>query len=100
MREQTLGLKRSTAWGGNVGITNMISIPMVMSFQVNGQWSEPSSFQFGSIGENWDNGEATSAPGIDLWGIAGHLQDSSIPNGALLFNDSLPMILDIADYWI
>ncbi len=89
-----LGLETLTAWGGNVAITNIISIPMVMSFQVNGQWSEPSSFQFGSIGENWNNGEATSAPGIDLWGIAGNLQDSSIPDGALLFNDSLPTILD------
>lgn len=27
-------------------------------------------------------------------GIAGNLQDSSIPDGALLFNDSLPTILD------
>ena len=59
----------------------------------NGQ--NPAVFQFGSIGENWDNGVATSAPGIDLWGIAGHLEDPSIPNGALLFNDSLPMILDM-----
>ena len=89
-----LGLETLTAWGGNVGITNMINIPTVMSFQVNGQWSVPSSFSFGSIGENWWNGNATSAPGIDLWGIAGHLEDSLIPNGALLFNDSLPMILD------
>ena len=44
------GLETLTAWGGNVGITNMISIPMVMSFQVNGQWSEPSSF---SVRVDW-----------------------------------------------
>src|SRR5271157_43453 len=90
-----LGLETLTAWGGNVGITTMIGIPMVLSFRVNGQWSEPSSFQFGSIGENWWNGNATGAPGIDLWGIAGHLQDSSVPVGSLLFNDSLPMPLDV-----
>jgi hypothetical protein len=89
-----LGLETLSAWGGSIGITNAISIPMVMSFLINGQWTEPDSFQFGSIGENWWNGYATSAPGINLWGLAGHLQDPSVPTGALLFNDSLPIILD------
>ncbi len=87
-----LGLETLTAWGGNVAITNTISIPMVMSFQVNGQWTEPSSFSFVNVGENWWNGNATGASGIDLWGVAGNLQDSSVPVGAMLFNDSLPMI--------
>lgn len=90
-----LGLETLTAWGGNVNITNSIKIPVMTSFRVNNRWSEPSSFSFGSIGENWWNNVATSAPGIALWGIAGHLQDSSVPNGSLLFDDSLPMILDV-----
>ena len=90
-----LGLETLTAWGGNVGITNLISVPTVMTFLVNGEWSEPGSFAFGTVGENWWNGNATSSPGIDLWGIAGHLEDSSVPVGSLLFNDSLPMSLDI-----
>ena len=66
-----------------------------MSFDVNNVWTAPSKFAFGQIGENWWNGHATSAPGIDLWGVAGNLQDPSVPVAAMLFNDSLPMIFDV-----
>jgi hypothetical protein len=90
-----LGLETLTWWGGNVNITSMIRVPIIMSFLVDSKWSEPKNFAFGTVGENWWNGNATSSPGIDLWGIAGHLQDSSVPVGSLLFNDSLPMPLDI-----
>jgi hypothetical protein len=89
------GLETLTSWGGNENITDEIRIPVVTSFRVDGKWTEPGSYSFGSIGENWWNGVATSAPGIALWGIAGHLQDSKVPNGELLFNDSLPMVLDV-----
>jgi len=95
----TLGLETLTAEGGTVAITNEISIPVITSFQVNGQWSQASDFSFGSVGENWWNNEATSAPGIDLWGIAGNLQDTSVPLGSLLFGNSLPMVLDVPTTW-
>jgi hypothetical protein len=90
-----LGLETLTAVGGNVNVTNMIKIPVMASFRVGGKWTEASSFTFGSIGENWYNNVAGGAPGIGLWGIAGHLQNPSVPDGSLLFNDSLPMVLDV-----
>jgi hypothetical protein len=88
-----LGLETLSSWGGNVGITNPITIPVMSSFRINGKWSEPRSFAFSNVGENWGAGQATSSPGIDLWGIAGHLQEASVPCGALLFDDSLPTIM-------
>ena len=91
----TLGLETLTAKGGNVAVTNEITLPVMTSFLVNGKWSEPSSFAFGSVGENWYNGQTTTAPGIALWGIAGQLQDSSVPPGSLLFGNSLPIPLDV-----
>ncbi len=94
----SLGLETLTSWGANVNITSLITVPVVGSFLVNGKWSEPNAFAFGNIGENWGNavpGLPISAPGMSLWGIAGHLQYSSVPPGVLLFNDSLPMILDV-----
>jgi hypothetical protein len=88
-----LGLETLASWGGNVGITNPITIPVMSSFRVNGRWSEPRSFAFNDVGESWGSGQATSSPGIDLWGIAGHLQEASVPCGTLLFDDSLPIIM-------
>jgi len=88
-----LGLETLSSWGGNVGITNPITIPVMSSFRVNGKWSEPRSFAFKNVGESWGSGQATSSPGIDLWGIAGHLQEASVPCGTLLFDDSLPTIM-------
>jgi len=88
-----LGLETLASWGGNVGINNPIVIPVMSSFRVNGKWSEPSSFAFNNVGENWGSEQATSSPGIDLWGIAGHLQEASVPCGTLLFDDSLPTIM-------
>jgi hypothetical protein len=90
---EALGLESLASWGGNVGISNPITIPVMSSFRVNGRWSEPTSFAFGNVGEVWGSGQATSSPGIDLWGIAGHLQKASVPCGTLLFDDSLPMIM-------
>jgi hypothetical protein len=94
-----LGLETLASWGGNVGITNLVSIPVMSSFRVNGRWSEPSSFAFDNVGESWGGGgdQATSSPGIDLWGIAGHLQEASVPCGTLLFGDSLPTIMQIQE---
>jgi hypothetical protein len=92
-----LGLETLASWGGNVGITNLITIPVMSSFRVNGRWSEPSSFSFANVGENWGRGQATNSPGIDLWGIAGHSQETSVPCGALLFDDSLPTIMQVQE---
>jgi hypothetical protein len=88
-----LGLETLGSWGGNVGITNPIAMPVMSSFRVNGRWSEPSSFAFNCVYENWGSDQPTSSPGIDLWGIAGHLQEASVPCGAILFGDSLPTIM-------
>jgi hypothetical protein len=89
------GLETLTAKGGNVNITNEISIPEMMSLQVDGVWSEPSGFVFNQVGENWYNGQTPASPGIALWGMAGHLQKGTIPKGSLDFADSLPIVLDI-----
>lgn len=35
----TLGLETLTAKGGNVGIANEISLPVMTSFRVDGKWS-------------------------------------------------------------
>jgi len=91
-----LGLETLASWGGNVGITDLITIPVMSSFRVGGRWSEPTSFAFNSVGENWGY-QATSSPGIDLWGIAGHMQQSSVPCGTLLFGDSLPRIMQLSE---
>jgi len=90
---EALGLETLPSWGGNVGISNPITVPVMSSFRVNGRWSEPTSFAFSNVGEEWGTGQATSSPGIDLWGIAGHSQEPSIPCGTLLFSDSLPSIM-------
>ena len=92
-----LGLETLASWGGNVGIANLITIPVMSSFRVNGVWSEPKSFSFANVGESWGAGESTYAPGIDLWGIAGHSQETSVPCGTLLFDDSLPMIMQVQE---
>lgn len=99
----TLGVETVTAKGGNVNITNEIRIPVAASFRVNGRWFEPASFTFGGIGEYWGYGGSGSlmnaisprAPGIDLWGLAGHLQDPTLPDGSLQLNDSLPIPLEV-----
>jgi len=90
---ESLGLETLASWGGNVGISNPITIPVMSSFRVNGTWSEPRSFAFSNVGEEWGSGQASSSPGIDLWGIAGHSQEGSIPCGTLMFSDSLPPIM-------
>jgi len=90
---EALGLETLASWGGNVGISNPIAIPVMSSFRVNGTWSEPRNFAFSNVGEEWGSDQATSSPGIDLWGIAGHSQETSIPCGTLLFSDSLPSIM-------
>jgi hypothetical protein len=51
-----------------------------------------------SIGENGWNGGAPISDGIALWGIRGNLQNSSVPPGALYFNDSLAPISGVTLY--
>jgi hypothetical protein len=89
-----LGLETWKWMTGSVAITTPITIPLTMNFRVNGVWTQPSNLVFYQLGESWQT-QSTLASGLDLWGIAGNLQDPSIPNGALLFNDSLPMPLFI-----
>ncbi|MGC9145775.1 MAG: InlB B-repeat-containing protein, partial [Nitrososphaeria archaeon] len=84
-----LGLETLTAWGGNVNITNLITIPVAMSFRVKNGWTEQNNLSLDVVGENWWNKEATASPGISIWGVEGSLQNSSIPEGEVLFNDSL-----------
>jgi hypothetical protein len=90
------GMEGLPWYGGSVNITSMIRAPMMLSFRVNGHWTEPKSMAFTGIGENWNNGKTSWAPGISLWGIAGHLQNLSVPKDSLLFNDSLPMMFSVA----
>jgi hypothetical protein len=89
------GMETLPWYGGSVNITNMIHTPVMLRFKVNGTWTAPNAMDFTGIGENWSNGNATGAPGISLWGMAGNLQDSSVPPGSLEFNDSLPMMFSI-----
>ncbi len=92
---EVLGLETLSSWGGSVGIRNLVILPVMSSFRVNGRWSEPNSFAFSNVGEYWGPGQVTSSPGIDLWGIAAHSQKVSVPCGALLFDESLPTIMQL-----
>ena len=89
-----LGLETLTDWGASVNITNPIDIPLAMEFRVNGRWIPANTLQLNAVGENWWNGNATIARGIDLWGIQGNVQNSSINKGRLLFSESSPPIID------
>ncbi len=93
-----LGLETLTAATDSVDITNEILIPLTMEFKVNGTWTKPTSLRVTSIGENWWNGVATASNGIALWGINGNIQNSSIPSGALYFNDSLGQVSSVTFY--
>ena len=93
-----LGLETLTAATDSVNITNEILIPSMMEFKINGTWTKPTSLRVMAIGENWWNGVAPISNGIALWGIGGNLQNSSIPPGALYFNDSLAPISEVTLY--
>lgn len=93
-----LGLETLTAATDGVNITNEIFIPSMMEFKVNGTWTKPASLSVMAIGENWWNGVAPISNGIALWGIKGNLQDSSVPPGALYFNDSFSPVSYVTLY--
>ncbi|GGI80591.1 hypothetical protein GCM10007112_16760 [Vulcanisaeta souniana JCM 11219] len=84
-----LGFETLTAWGGSINITNVIDVPVAMSFRIGSAWVETTNLTLLSVGENWWNGKATSAPGISVWGLEGNLQNSSICQGELIFADNL-----------
>ena len=93
-----LGLETLTAATDSVNITNEILIPSMTEFKINGTWTKPTSLRVMAIGENWWNGVAPISDGIALWGIRGNLQNSSVPPGALYFNDSLAPISGVTLY--
>ncbi len=93
-----LGLETLTAATDGVNITNEILIPSMMEFKINGTWTKPTSLRVMVIGENWWNGIAPTSNGIALWGIRSNLQNSSIPPGALYFNDSLAPLYTVTLY--
>ena len=89
------GMETLPWWGGSVNITNLVRTPVMLKFKVIGVWIAPCAMDFTGVGENWNNGHATTSPGISLWGMAGNLQDPSVPPNSLEFNDSLPLMLSM-----
>ncbi len=85
-----LGLETITSIAPSVNITNMISIPKMFEFLVNGRWVMATGASFSSsVGENWWNGNTSGTKGIALWGVEGSLQNESISGNSLLFGNSL-----------
>lgn len=81
--------------GGNINVTNLIDVPVAMSLRVDGKWIKAPELMIGSIGENWWNGQGGLSPGIDVWGVEGNLENSSIPVGALEISDSLSRVFAV-----
>ena len=96
MNNINYGLETEPHSGPTVNMTSEMRVPSMFSVRVNGVWTIPGSASFTGIGENWYNGNTTGAKGISLWGMAGHLQNSSIPNGTLLFQDNLSASVESA----
>ncbi|AAY81159.1 PKD domain-containing protein [Sulfolobus acidocaldarius] len=92
---EDFGIETLTAFTSSYNITNLVEVPSMMLFKVNGTWVEPNGLDFivNGIGENWWNGNATSASSIPFWGIEGHLQNQSIPTDSLLIQDGLSAVV-------
>jgi len=92
-----LGFETLAAWGGNINVTNPVTVPVAMSFKVGGRWLEQPNLSLDVVGENWWNGMSASSPGVTLWGIEGNLEDSSIPRGEVVFGNSFSPLFLLPD---
>ena len=77
---------------------NNLKILRVESFLVNGTWINAENFSMNNIGENWWNGNTSSAMGMDLWSIQGNLQNKSIPPGEIIFENNGEPLFNIPSY--
>ena len=83
------GLETIPSYGPTVDIIKQIQIPTMFNVRIGNAWVKPGSASFEGIGENWYNGNTTFAYGTALWGIESHLQNISVPNDSLIFQDNL-----------
>ena len=96
----TMGFEVLTeARSGYENTTSLLPDPVkaitAQSVRVNGRWVRVSNFSFNNIGEDWYNDGATSSPGMNLWSTEGHIQNSSIGNGTLIFSNTSKQMFDI-----
>ena len=77
---------------------NSIKILGVESFLVNGTWIKTENFSMNNIGENWWNGNTSSAMGMNLWSFQGNMQNKSIPPGELIIKNAGEPLFNIPSY--
>jgi hypothetical protein len=96
----TMGFEVLTeARSGYENTTSLLPDPVkaitAQSVRINGRWIQVSNFSFNNIGEDWYNDGATSSPGMNLWSTEGHIQNSSIGNGTIIFSNTGAQMFDI-----
>ena len=96
----TMGFEVLTeARSGYENTTSILPDPVkaitAQSVRVNGKWIPVSNFSFNNIGEDWYGDGASSSPGMNLWSTEGHMENSSISNGTLIFGNKASQLFDI-----
>ena len=74
-----------------------IVIPKAESFRIDGKWVSASNISFLYGVRDWEDGQGGSCAGMNLWGIQGNIQNSSIPDGEIVLNDGPEYPFDVPD---
>ena len=64
-----------------------IVIPDAESFKVDGKWMRASNVSFLSGVRDWEDGHGGGCAGMNLWGVQGNIQNTSIPKGEIILNN-------------
>ncbi|MGC8618514.1 MAG: PEGA domain-containing protein [Thermoplasmata archaeon] len=74
-----------------------IIIPNAESFRIDGKWVRASNISFLYGVRDWEDGHGGSCAGMNLWGIEGNIQNSSIPNGEIVLNNGGQYPFEVPD---
>ncbi|MCL5800885.1 MAG: hypothetical protein M1341_06220 [Candidatus Thermoplasmatota archaeon] len=84
-----VGIETQSFNAPTLNLTSPVIIPVASSFRYNGKWYiSHDEYLSSGVSEDWYNGNFSEVPTLDLWNIAGHLENSSIPNGTIIIGQS------------
>ena len=88
-----VGIETSSVHGPSLNLTDPVVMSVATSFKSNGKWQvSKEEYLSSGVAEDWYNGNYSEVPSMNLWNIAGHLENSSIPNGTIVIGQSQSLI--------
>ena len=88
-----VGIETSSVHSPSLNLTDPVVMSVATSFKSNGKWqASKEEYLSSGVAEDWYNGNYSEVPSMNLWNIAGHLENSSIPNGTIVIGQSQSLI--------